>query len=115
MYKYLLLLSLVACGPQPQLPQKGDQGIRGLTGSVGPQGPVGSPGSSVTVVKFCPNSQPLYPSVFPEIGICIANKLYAVYSLNNGFLVEVIPGSYSSNALGSSCNFKVLSNCVIQN
>lgn len=100
------LLILVACFPGPGI----------IPGPIGPSGPKGDPGldaTQITVVKFCPNSVANYPSVFPEIGLCINSKLYAVYSANNGFLVEVIPGVYQSNAIGSSCSFEVQNNCLV--
>jgi hypothetical protein len=68
----------------------------------------------VASVKFCPNDAPVYPSKFPEVGFCLANKLYAVYSANGGFMTEIPPGTYRSNAVGSSCTFVVLTNCRIQ-
>lgn len=71
-------------------------------------------GTVITPIQFCPGTTN-YPSTFVELGFCINNSLYAVYSYANGFLTEVPPGNYSSNAIGSSCNFVVLPNCVIQN
>lgn len=71
-------------------------------------------GSIMKPVQFCANSIPSYPTTFPEIGFCIDNNLYAVYSANGGFLVLVTPGTYSSNGINSSCTFTVLSGCVIQ-
>lgn len=91
--------------------------ILSCAGPVGPTGSKGDPGVSVnqiTVVQFCPGVTPTYPLTFPEIGLCINNSLYAVYSANDGFLTQVPPGQYRSNAIGSACNFTVLSNCVIQ-
>lgn len=82
-----LALFLSSCGPG----QKGDTGAAGL------------PGSDIQIVQFCPNVSPTYPSIFPEVGFCIDNKLYAVYSANDGFLTEVTPGAYLSNAVGSVC------------
>lgn len=85
---------------------------------VGPQGPVGLSGSNgidatpITLVQFCPGTT-VYPSTFVEIGLCISNNIYAVYSANNGFLTYIPPGNYSSNAIGSSCSFTVLPNCQI--
>ena len=84
----------------------------GTNGAPGPQGNPG--GLNVTTVQFCPGT-PAYPSTFPEVGFCIQGNIYAVYSANDGFLTEVIPGAYTSNAIGSSCNFTVLANCEVQN
>lgn len=97
-------------GSSYQVPagEKGDKGDSGDS-IVGPQGPVGT---SVTWVQFCPGAT-VYPSKFIEGGFCIANKLYAVYSINNGFLVYLPPGNYSSNAMNSSCSFTVAANCSV--
>lgn len=101
--KKLLILSLLitACS-------KGD------SGSQGPPGPAGLDGTQITVVQFCPGTT-TYPGTFVETGLCINNKIWAVYSANNGFLTEVVPGTYSSNAVGSNCTFTVLPGCIIQN
>lgn len=89
-------------------------GKDGLNGSTGPVGPPGSPGTEIAIIKFCPG-ETVYPSTFVEVGYCIDNKIYAVYSANDGFLTEIPPGTYSSNAINSRCGFVVLPNCVIQN
>lgn len=83
-------------------------------GQNGPQGLKGDPGTSITIVQFCPNVQTSYPTTFAEIGFCINNEIWAVYSKNDGFLTLVPPGNYYSNAINSSCNFTVLPNCKIQ-
>lgn len=92
---------------------KGDQGIPGDVGPVGPQGPSGSDGTEIVVVKLCPGNTS-YPGVFVEVGVCINNKLYGVYSANGGFMTELPPGNYQSNAIGSACNLKVKANCVVE-
>lgn len=79
----------------------------------GPQGIPGAYGTTVTPVQFCPGTT-TYPTTFNEVGFCIGGSLYAVYSANDGFLTLIPPGTYSSNAIGSSCSFTVLPNCVIQ-
>jgi hypothetical protein len=131
--KYVsLLLAVLLCAC---VGKKGDQGIQGLPGSngidgtngvdgaqgpqglPGPQGipgPTGQDGTQITVVQFCPNDTPSYPSTFPEVGVCIDNQLYAVYSTHGGFLALLTPGIYNSNAVGSNCDFTVLPNCQIQ-
>lgn len=133
-YTLLLSMILVSC-----IPKKGDPGATGLTGATGaagpqgiqgiqgipgtqgvqgmpgPQGIQGLPGvdpTPITIVQFCPNTT-AYPSTFSEVGFCIANNLYAVYSANNGFLVYIPPGQYSSNGINSSCTFTVHDNCEI--
>ena len=97
----LMVLFLTACG---------QNGTNGIDGSAGP---AGANGSSVTVVRFCLGGPPVYPSTFPETGLCINNAIYAVYSANDGFLTELPPGLYTSDAIGSSCTFTVLPNCLI--
>jgi len=95
----LFSLLLTACG-------QGPQGIPGQPGA---------PGTTITPVQFCPNTSPSYPSTFPESAFCIDGSLYAVYSANDGFLTLIPPGTYVSNAVGSSCTFTVLPNCGISN
>lgn len=88
---------------------QGPAGVPGQDGGVGPTGPQGSPGidtTPISIVQFCPGVT-VYPSAFLEIGLIIDGKLYAVYSANNGFLTQIPPGNYSSNAIGSACNFTV--------
>lgn len=104
--------ALVTCGTSS--PVLLLNGTNGLNGSNGSNGTNGTPGTIVSAIKFCPNSVAHYPSVFPEVGFCISTHLYAVYSTLGGFLTEVTPGSYTSNAVGSSCNFNVSNNCVVQ-
>jgi hypothetical protein len=82
------------------------------TGSLILNGSNGSPGTVVAPVQFCPGTT-TYPSTFSEIGFCINGNIYAVYSANDGFLTEVVPGYYSSDGINSSCNFTVGANCLI--
>ena len=89
-------------------------GQNALFVSNGANGNTGLDGTQISTVQFCPGATS-YPSEFNEIGICIGGNIYAVYSANDGFLTQIVPGSYNSNAIGSSCNFTVLPNCVIQN
>lgn len=83
-----------------------------LNGTDGTNGTNGSNGTVVAAVQFC-SGTPSYPSTFPEIGFCIDNTLYAVYSANDGFLTEVTPGEYSSDGENSSCDFTVGANCQV--
>lgn len=89
------------------------QGPQGVSGNNGTNGTNGVPGTTFTIVQFCPNVVPTYPTTFPEVGFCIQGSLYAVYSANDGFLTEIVPGTYTSNAIGSACNFTVSSNCTV--
>lgn len=101
----------------------GDQGPKGDPGNsvTGPTGPVGAPGSpglngsdgtQITMINFCPDTT-VYPNVFAEIGFCIDDQIYAVYSTNDGFLTLVPPGTYYSNGVNSTCTFTILPNCNI--
>lgn len=116
----LLLIGLGLSGCRPQhttyINEKpgatGPQGLQGETGGSGSQGLPGIDSTPVTVVQLCPGVT-TYPGVFVEVAICLQNKLYAVYSANGGFLVELVPGNYSSNAIGSSCSLTVAPNCVV--
>jgi hypothetical protein len=91
----------------------GDKGDKGDTGAKGDQGVKGADGTNITVVKFCKDT-PSYPTTFPEVGLCINNQLFAVYSANDGFLTLIPPGNYLSNAIGSNCNFTVKANCIVE-
>lgn len=105
----LLLLTLVASGCG-QTGSTGAQGVTGAPGAIGPQGP----GTTVAMVKLCPNNPPAsYPATFPEYGFCISGNLYATYSTNGGFSTLIVPGTYSSNGVNSSCTFVVGANCQI--
>jgi hypothetical protein len=99
----VLCLFLTACG------QQGAQGIPGQS-IVGPAGLNGTP---ITIVQFCPGVTPAYPTTFPEVGLCINEQIYAVYSANDGFLTEIPTGTYTSTAIGSACNFVVGPNCIV--
>jgi hypothetical protein len=132
--KYLVIISFLVCAC------RGPQGLGGSTGGTGPSGPAGATGASgtngtngingtngvngtngtngtdatpVTWVQFCQGT-PSYPSTFPEGGFCINGNIYAVYSTNDGFLTLVPPGTYSSDGVGSSCDFTILADCQIQ-
>lgn len=117
----LIGLAMIATACAGRQGEQGYQGIQGETGIQGLEGQQGAPGTngtngangtSVTVVNFCPGATS-YPNTFLEVGFCINNQLYAVYSENNGFLVLVPPGAYHSNAHGSTCNFTISANCVV--
>jgi hypothetical protein len=90
-------------------------GINGSNGTNGNNGNNGTNGTDATVtfIQLCPGITPTYPSTFPEVGVCVNNVLYAVYSANGGFLTEVTPGTYSSNGINASCTFTVLSGCMV--
>jgi len=78
------------------------------------QGPKGDPGKDadpIKVVQLCPGSSNY--GVFIEVAICQNNQLWGVYSANGGFLTMLPPGRYSSNGIGSACNFTVLDNCQV--
>lgn len=92
-------------------PQNGHDGSNGQDGHNGVDGVDATP---VTVVQLCPGVT-TYPSVFVEVALCISNKLYAVYSAKNGFLVYLPPGVYHSDAIGSACNLTVHENCQVSN
>lgn len=109
------------CNGNQGLP--GPQGVAGIAGPVGPQGPIGLPGLSgqngtngtvIVPIKFC-NGTTSYPSTFLEYGLLIDGKMYGVYSAHDGFWAYLPPGYYSSNAIGSSCNFTINANGTISN
>lgn len=98
----------------------GPQGIPGHDGEsiMGPQGDPGTPGTpgtAVTAVQFCPNEGPtVYPTTFPEQGICISGDLYGVYfDSTNAWLAKIVPGVYNSTATGLGCTFTVGDACSV--
>lgn len=104
----ILLFFLWGCGEAGPVGPAGPQGKQGEQGETGAQGQSGTPGTVITPIQLCPpNFVPTYPNVFPEIAFKIGNKLYGVYSANGGFMVELTPGTYSSNGINASCTFTV--------
>jgi hypothetical protein len=87
-------------------------GAKGATGNTGSQGTPGVAGTLVKPIQFCPGTSS-YSSKFVEYGFLIDDKIYAVYSLNDGFLTWIPPGAYYSNGINSSCNFTVNTNGTI--
>lgn len=119
-----LAFVFVSTGCSPVYGPKGDQGVSGGQGPsgangltiVGPQGPAGVAGvngtnASIGIVPLCPGVSSY--GTFVEVGLCINNDLYAVYSTHGGFMTYLAPGNYSSNAVGSACNLTVSANCVV--
>lgn len=102
------VLFLAGCGHQGSVGANGAQGIQGNTGAQGP---------APTMIQFCPGFTPTYPSVFPEVALCVNGSLYAILDPSNSvdYLTLIPPGAYSSTATGASCSFTVLANCQIQN
>lgn len=105
---YFALISVVffsACAPG----RNGENGTQGAPGAVGPNG---TPAPPTTLVQLCPGA-PAYSTTYIENAICLQGQLYGVYSANGGFLTLLTPGAYTSNGIGSSCNFTVGLNCAI--
>lgn len=75
----------------------------------------GAPGTVITPIQFCPGVTPIYPLSFPEYGLVINGQIYGVYSQNGGFLALLPPGTYNSNAVGSSCDFTINADNTISN
>lgn len=93
--------------------QPGVPGIDGINGTNGTNGENGAPGTQIVPTQFCVNSgATVYPSNFPEFGLCIDGKMYGVYSANNGFLALLPDGTYSSNPVGPQCTF-VIAGCTV--
>jgi hypothetical protein len=122
----ILLVLLTGCGdgtvhipqrgmPGPQGPAgpTGDRGPSGTQGPIGLTGPAGQDSTPISFVQLCGSCVGSYPSVFPEIGLCINDELYGVYSANNGFLVKLPPGSYSSNGIGCTCTLTIQPHCQV--
>lgn len=92
--------------------EKGNTGDTGSKGDTGEQGTSGTPGTMISAIKLCDGTT-TYASTFIEVAFCIDNKMWAVYSLNGGFLTELPPGNYNSNGVGSSCTFTIGNNCQV--
>jgi len=115
---------LVVTGPKGDKGDTGEQGLPGENGedgqdgqpgATGPQGPQGIPGTSITIVQFCSGYTPVYPSRFPEVGLCIGGNLYAeYYAPPSSGLVYLPPGNYRSTQTMALCNFRVISGCTIE-
>lgn len=74
--------------------------------------PVSNP---ITIVQFCKGFTSTYPSIFPEVGLCINNIIYAVYyATNNVGLVALPNGNYTTTLDNAPCNFTVMDNCQIK-
>jgi len=107
------LMFVLACGqvgPQGPTGPQGPAGAQGQAGQDGAQGPAGADGTIITVVQLCPGTSNY--GTFIEVAECINGKLYGVYSANGGFLTYLANGAWSSNAVGSACNF-VVSGCTV--
>jgi|SRR6185437_2169789 len=90
--------SLITCGDTTSLVLNGSPGGSGVT---------------VSAVQFCAGANTSYPSTFPEVGFCLGNELYGVYSAHDGFLTPLPPGTYTSNGINASCTFTVTSGCNV--
>lgn len=111
----LIAISLLLGGcAQGDKGDTGVQGPQGVPGANGVDGTNGQDATPVTVVQFCPGVTPIYPSSFPEYGVCIQGQLYGVYSQNGGFLALLPPGTYNSNGINASCTFTITANCGVQ-
>ena len=91
---------------------KGDRGDRGPKGFDGYDGNDGIDATPMRIVQLCDGTT-VYPTAFVEVGFCLQGEVYATYSANGGFSTKLPPGNYSSNAIGSSCNFTVGLDCKI--
>ena len=105
----------VAHGEQGPTGPQGSQGIAGRDGTDGVDGKDGAPGlpgSSITPVIPCPNKS----GSFPEVLLCIDNKLYAVFvetgSTKTVRYSQIPAGNYQTTD-GRSCNFTVSNSCTL--
>lgn len=124
--KYLLLITLIACGVSGYAGAPGPDGAKGATGAQGPAGtngtngatgPIGltgatgaagQAGTQVISEQFCSGYTLSYPSTFPEFGLLINGQLFAVYwDGHNSWLAEIPPGYYASTSTSAPCDFTV--------
>lgn len=79
----------------------------------GEDGTNGTNATSLSVVNFC-GTQTVYPSAFSEVGLCVDNKIFAVYwDSHNAWLTEISPGNYRTTSSSVPCNFTVTANCGV--
>lgn len=94
----------------------GNDGADGSDGADGADGNDGAPGQDATpiqMVQFCPGAT-TYPSSFPEYGVCVQDRLYAVFWMGGkAWLAEVVPGTYISTSSSVSCSFTVGAACEV--
>lgn len=107
---YVMTLLAACAGPRGESGAQGEAGSQGPAGANGANGLNGADGNQITVVALCPGHTNY--GTFIETALCINGQLQAVYSLNGGFLTTIVDGNYSSNAVGSACNFTV-TGCVV--
>ena len=80
----------------------------------GHDGQDGTNATPVTEVQFCPEQGATTYGHFPEQGLCINNKILAVFFMGGmAFLAEVPPGAYVSTSTGLQCSFKVIQGCEV--
>lgn len=60
----------------------------------------------VTPVKFCSGATASYGS-FPEYGLLINGKVYAIYATSRYWLSVLSPGNYQTTTTGLNCSFRV--------
>ncbi len=105
-------------GPQGVIGLPGAIGPTGMTGAAGQPGTPGEPGQDanpVRTVQFCPAQGATTYGHFPEFGLCIQGKIYAVYyDRTNAWMAEIVNGNYQSTSTGLQCNFTVQDNCEVR-
>lgn len=100
-----------AQGPQGERGQDGIAGVDGTDGIDGSDGVPGVPGTSVVPVPICPHIGGNYP----EVLLCIDNKLYAVFTEGTVLTtryVQVPTGTYRTTD-GRMCLFRVTTGCTL--
>jgi Collagen triple helix repeat (20 copies) len=108
--------SLISCPNSSSVVLNGTNGNNGSNGQDGQNGINGTNGTIISTVQFCSGYNSIYPSSFPEVGVCISGSIYAVYwDGRNAWLSEIVPGYYTSTSTSAPCNFTVQSNCTIVN
>lgn len=91
---------LVSCGKNYKHGHNGTNGVDGKNGK----------DAEITSVKFCPNLIDNYGVQYSERGLCINNKIYAVYSTpSQSFLTELSAGQYTTTTPYGNCTFTVVS------
>jgi len=111
--------TLITCSNGSNLILNGTNGLNGTDGTDGTNGTNGSDGAAGTSfafssIQFCAGTPSYSAGNFPEIGFCINNVLYGVYSANGGYLTVIQQGTWSSDPVGTAqCTFTVGPDCKV--
>lgn len=65
-------------------------------------------------IQLCSGTPSYSAGNFPEVGFCVNDVLYGVYSANGGYMTVIQQGTWSSNPVGTAqCTFTVGPDCKV--